>query len=154
MSANNHYGYVIQKVLAIFVCIFAAGFILGGCTKTPKIYRIGILVGSDFLDSLVNNFKDNMADLGYIEGKNILYDVQRSKSDPTEERRIAGKFITDKVDLVFVFPGRAARVMKAALRETNIPIVFTVAIIEGTDLVDSIHRPGDVPTGPMIKQNY
>jgi putative ABC transport system substrate-binding protein len=121
--------------------------LLSGCAKTPKVYRVGILVGSDTMSPVVDAFKAGMTELGYVEGKNIVYDVQRSNADPEEEERIANKFVTDKVDLVFAFPGQPARSVKAAAQGTNIPVVFANAIIEGTDLIDSVRSPGGNITG-------
>jgi putative ABC transport system substrate-binding protein len=127
------------------------GLLLSACaSETPKVYRVGIFVGADTLSALVSTFKAGMTELGYVEGKNIAYDVQRSNADSAEEKRIAGKFVSDKVDLVFAFPGQTARVVKAAAQGTNIPIVFANAVIEGTDLVDSVRSPGGNITGVRV----
>jgi putative ABC transport system substrate-binding protein len=149
MSGNNHSRDRIRNGWAILVWI-AVIVLLSGCAETPKVYRVGILVGADTMSSAVDAFKARMTELGYVEGKNIAYDVQKSNADPAEEKRISGKFATDKVDLVFAFPGQTARSVKAALQGTNIPIVFANAVIEGTDLVDSVRSPGGNVTGVRI----
>ena len=127
------------------------GLLLSTCvSRIPKVYRVGILVGADTMSAAVDSFKASMTELGYVEGKNITYDVQKSNADPAEEQRISGKFAADKVDLVFAFPGQTARSAKAALQGTNIPIVFANAVIEGTDLVDSVRSPGGNITGVRV----
>jgi putative ABC transport system substrate-binding protein len=149
MSGNNHSQDRIRTGWAIFVGIVAI-ILLSGCAKAPKVYRVGILVGADTMSIIVDTFKARMTELGYVEGKNITYDVQESNADPAEEKRISDKFATDKVDLVFAFPGQTARSAKAALQGTNIPIVFANAVIEGTNLVDSVRSPGGNITGVRV----
>ena len=122
-----------------------------GCAgEVPKRYRVGMLIGADTLNPLATAIKAEMTELGYVEGTNIVYDTQSSNSDPAEEQRIAGKFVTDKVDLVFAVPGQTARIVKSAAQGTNIPIVFANAILEGTDLVDSVRSPGGNITGVRV----
>ncbi len=121
-----------------------------GCSKTPKKFKIGILVGTQHMAGLVDGFKRRMAELGYVEGKNVSYDVMGSNADRAEERKIAEKFVADKVDLVFVFPGQPALAVKTAAKGTKIPIVFANAIVGGTELVDSIRDPGANITGVRI----
>jgi putative ABC transport system substrate-binding protein len=146
MPGNNHSQARIRNGWAILVGIVVI-MLLSGCAKTPKVYRVGILGGADTMSAAVDAFKARMTELGYVEGKNIAYDVQKSNADPAEEKRISGKFATDKVDLVFAFPGQTARSVKVALQGTNIPIVFAIAVLEGTDLVDSVRSPGGNITG-------
>ncbi len=114
---------------------------------TPRVYRVGILVGAETMIDAVDAFKIGMTDLGYIEGKNITYDVQISNADREEEKRIAGQFVSDQVDLVFAFPGQTARSVKLAAQGTDIPVVFASAVLEGADLVDSVDNPGGNITG-------
>jgi putative tryptophan/tyrosine transport system substrate-binding protein len=134
----------------IAVVLIVMILLLNGCTRSPRIYRIGILIGSDALSTLAESFKTTMTEQGYIEGKNITYFVQRSNSDPALEKSIAGKFVADKMDLVFAFPGQTARVVKTAALGTLIPVVFANAVIEGTDLVDNVRRPGGNITGVRV----
>ena len=149
MSGNNHSRDRIRNGGAILVWTVVI-VLLSGCAKTPKVYRVGILIGADTMSILVDTFKAGLTELGYVEGQNIAYDVQKSNADPAEEKRIAGKFVTDKVDLVFAFPGQTARSVKVALQGTNIPVVFANAVIEGTDLVDSVRSPGGNITGVRV----
>jgi putative ABC transport system substrate-binding protein len=151
MSGSNHSQDRTRNGWAILVGIVVTILLLSGCTgETPRVYRVGVLVGADTMSDVVDVFKAGMTELGYVEGEDITYDVQSSNADLDEAERIADKFATDQVDLVFVFPGQSARTVKAALQGTNIPIVFANAIIEGTDLVDSVRSPGGNITGVRI----
>lgn len=88
-----------------------------------------------------------MTALGYIEGQNIVYDVQHAHSDSVEAQRIARKFVEDKVDLILAFPTEPSVAAKAATQGTTIPVVFANANIEGSDLVESVQQPGGNITG-------
>lgn len=150
MSDSSHSQDRIRKGWALLVGLVVSILLLSGCAKTPKVYRVGILVGADTLGALVDAFQAEMTELGYVEDKNIIYDVQRSNADPAEEQRIADQFVSDKVDLVFAFPGQTARAVKVAAQGTNIPIVFANAVIEGTDLIESVRSPGGNITGVRV----
>jgi putative ABC transport system substrate-binding protein len=134
-------------VRAILVVIFA--FFSGCAEKTAKekAYRLGILCGLDYIAIIPDSFKVKMAELGYIEGENISYDYQRTNFEPEKERQILEKFIKDGVDLIFTFPTEVSMAAKAITQGTGIPLVFAIANIEGTGLVDSVRRPGSSITG-------
>jgi putative ABC transport system substrate-binding protein len=116
--------------------------------KEEKVYRVGILSGLEYIDKASDGFKSGMAGLGYIEGENIIYDHQKTTGfDQVVYRGILNKFVEDKVDLIFSFPTEASQEAKAATQGTDIPVVFTVANIEGTGLVESVSKPGGNITG-------
>ena len=117
------------------------------CTKKPKVYRVGILSGLSFAADAVDGFKAGMAELGYVEGENIVYDVQSTEFDMAVYQSVLQQFVADEVDLIFVFPTEASLEAKAATQGTDIPVVFCVANIEGTGLVDSVREPGGNITG-------
>jgi putative ABC transport system substrate-binding protein len=97
----------------------------------------------------VDGFKAKMTELGYVEGKNITYDVESTDVDLEAYKRITKKFVDDKVDLIFVFPTEAAMEAKAATQGTNIPVVFALSFtdVKGVDLIQSIREPGGNITG-------
>ncbi len=122
--------------------------LLSGCTrKTEKVYRVGVLCGLDYIGEIPDSFKSKMTELGYIEGKNIVYDIQRTNFEPDKEQQILEKFVEDEVDLIFTFPTEVSMAAKAATRGTEVPVVFAIANIEGTGLVDSVRKPGGNITG-------
>ncbi len=133
--------FLLGTITAVLVC---------GCVKQPRVYRIGVFVGSDTIDNAVDAFRARMGELGFVEGRNVVYDIQKSHGDGDQGKRIAGKFVADKVDLVYAIPGVFALSVKAAAQGTAIPIVFAYGIIEGSDLVDSVRKPGGNITGVRI----
>lgn len=136
--------------LYIWILLVAVGFglLLNGCgEQKPKVYRVGILCGLHVFSSTVDGFKAKMTDLGYVEGKKIVYDVQMTNFDPVAEERILRRFVADKVDLMLVFPSEIAVAAKAITQGTDIPVVFCQTNIEGTDLIKSVPEPGGNITG-------
>jgi putative ABC transport system substrate-binding protein len=137
------------KLILLFSLV-AAVIILsacGGAQAAPKVYRVGILNGLDFFGTTVDGFKAKMTELGYVEGQNISYDVQKTAVDSAAYQRVLKKFVTDQVDLIFVFPTEATQEAKAITQGSNIPVVFANVVVEGTNVVDSIRQPGGQITG-------
>lgn len=85
---------------------------------------MGILSGLSYVAEAADGFKAKMTELGYVEGKNIIYDHQKTDFDMAAYKNILTKFVADKVDLVFVFPTEATQEAKAATQGTNIPVVL------------------------------
>jgi putative ABC transport system substrate-binding protein len=123
--------------------------LLVSCGKKPqqKVYRVGIVSGAEAFANIADGFKARMTELGYIEGRNIVYDFRKLNADPAGEKRVVKQFVADKVDLIFAFPTEPTVAAKAAAKGTGIPVVFALAGIEGNDLIESILKPGGNITG-------
>lgn len=124
--------------------------IAAGCSKQEqeqKAYKVGIASGFESFNGIADGFKKGMADLGYVEGRNIVYDLQQV--DPTREadKQIVQSFVDDGVDLIFTYTTEAAIWTKGIVGASGVPIVFAMAGIEDNDLVDSVHHPGGNITG-------
>lgn len=140
---NNKIKYLtIILNMSLILCL-----ILFGCNKKKQhIYKIGILCGVKFFHETIDGFKTGMKEFGYIEGKNIIYDVKDAPT-PVGNEKIIEKFIKDNVDLIFSFPTEASIEAKKVSEKSGIPVVFTNANIEGTGLVNSVREPGGNITG-------
>ncbi len=126
----------------------AVSLLLSGCGEpNPRLYRVGILSGLDTFAATVDGFKAKMTELGYIEGKTIAYETERTNFDQEAEERILRRFVDERVDLILVFPSEASVAAKEITRGTSIPVVFCQTNIEGTDLVRSVLEPGENLTG-------
>ncbi len=145
LSGNNSQNKT-RNIILILAALFT--LLLSGCGgQTPKVYQVGILHEGGNFAVIADGFKAKMTELGYVEGKNIVYNEQIANSDPAEEQRLAKKLVDDKVDLIFTFPSPPTFAVKAATRGTDIPIVFANATLEGSDLVESVRSPGGNITG-------
>ena len=98
-----------RKVWMLLTWLIAAALLLSGCGQAkPKVYHVGILSGLGFIADATDGFKEGMTNLGYIEGENIVYDVQETDFDMEAYRNILQKFVEDKVDLIVAFPTEAS----------------------------------------------
>jgi putative ABC transport system substrate-binding protein len=131
----------------VFIFILSSLLLCISCPKTKKVYKIGILDGLNFFSPSINTFKEKMSELGYIEGENVVYEIKSSNIDMAKFEQFAKEFIENKVDLIYVFPTDASVVVKNVTKDTDIPIVFNGAMIEGIGLVDTIQNPGGNITG-------
>ena len=110
--------------------------------------RIAVLTGAGSTDTEATQapFFDGMKELGWIEGRNVHFDVRHGRGDTaTIERNVA-----DVVALpanVIVTSGTVT--MRPLLRATRtIPIVFVnVADPVGAAFINSLSRPGGNATG-------
>jgi putative ABC transport system substrate-binding protein len=139
-----------QRGWAALTWLIVISILLSACgSAKPKVYHIGILSGLSVFSPAVDGFKSEMTTLGYVEGKNITYDVQSSDFDIPTYKAAIKKFMDEKVDLIFTFPTEAAMEAKTATQGTDIPVVFTLAFtdVKGIDLINSIREPGGNITG-------
>lgn len=134
--------------LRFFFVAMMIGLFLHGCSENkPKVYRVGILCGLHVFTTTVDGFKTKMTELGYVEGKNITYDVHFTNFDAVAEERILQKFVVDRVDMMLVMPSEVSVAAKAITKGTDIPVVFCQTNIEGTNLIKSVPEPGGNMTG-------
>jgi putative ABC transport system substrate-binding protein len=137
----------LQWALPIFV---VAVLFLSGCTSQApesKVYHVGVLSGLNLFSGIADSFKEEMTTLGYVEGKDIVYDYQKTNFEPEKEKQILDKFVSDRVDLVFGFNTEVALEAKEATKGTGIPVVFANAFTEGNSLIESVRQPGGNITG-------
>lgn len=147
MLHNGTLAEKIGNICALFIGI-AVSLLLNGCTEQkPRLYRMGILCGLDVFTSTIDGFKAGMTEAGYVEGKNITYDVHSTNFDSTAEEHILRKFVADKVDAMLVFPSEVSVAAKHVTEGTGVPVVFCQTNIEGTDLIENVTEPGGNLTG-------
>jgi putative ABC transport system substrate-binding protein len=116
--------------------------------QAGKIYRVGRLSGglsnSTFsLDAL----RRELRELGYIEGKNIAFELRSAEEKPERLPALADELVRLKVDVIVAGgPNDGLTAMKAT---KTIPIVFTEFLSDpvARGLVDSLARPGGNVTG-------
>jgi putative tryptophan/tyrosine transport system substrate-binding protein len=149
MNPMNKVNIAIGCAIAVIILATLSFFAFATKSNPQKIYHIGVLSGVDIFIPIIDSFKEKMTALGYIEGKNVIYDIQRVNADPAVYEQVARKFSDDHDDLIFVFPTEPTYAVLAATASTSIPIVF-VGDIEGTKLVESIQHPGGNITGVRI----
>ena len=96
-------------------------------TEAQKVYRVGALVADDQFIPAVDGFKQRIAELGYVEGKNITYDFQNSKGDQDVLRRLAETLVQRKPDLIVTSSTTASVPVAALTKGSHLPVVFLSA---------------------------
>ena len=136
-----------QKILVLTLLVVICMALSGCGEKKEKVIRVGILSEFEGFAVIADGFKAKMTELGYADGKNITYDIHIMNMDPSQVRQIAKRLVRDKVDLIFTFPTEASVAAKEATQGMDIPVVFSNANIEGTNLVENVRQPGGNITG-------
>src|SRR5262249_6951423 len=117
---------------------------LARAQTAPRTYRIGIL-------SLVQrpseaDLRQALRDLGYIEGRNLVYEARYAGGDADRMQTLAEELVRLKVDLIVTAGGPAAEAAKKAT--STIPVVLWGAGDPvATGLVLNVAHPGGNITG-------
>jgi len=113
-----------------------------------KVYRVGFFLGAsgDSVATLFAAFREGMRDLGYVEGRNVVF--ERRYADGHMERLpdIADELARLRVDVIVT--GSSIHVAAAVQATKTIPIVmvFTADPVQA-GFVKSLARPGGNVTG-------
>ena len=137
-----------KKIILLTLC----SLLLAPCSaveaqQPTKIPRIGIVTGiSTDPSSRIKIFRQELQDLGYFEGKNILFEYRDNEGDRSRVPGIVADLVRLKVDVLFSTQAIVIREAKQATK--TIPIVMAITpdpVASG--LVDSLARPGGNITG-------
>jgi putative ABC transport system substrate-binding protein len=112
------------------------------------VRRIGVLMGSaeSHFRAYLDAFVEELARLGWIDGRNARIDVRWTKGDISRLNAFATELVAAQPDIILC---STTAVTTALHRETTtIPIVFTIVSDPvGARLVAGLSRPGGTVTG-------
>ena len=113
--------------------------------ETGKTYRIAYLTLAGGQDAAI--VKQRLNELGYSEGKNLIFDYRSGEGQLERLPQLAAKSVATNPDVIVTgFGTETAKAAQAAT--TTIPIVFTsVGDPIGAGIVKSLSRPGANITG-------
>lgn len=114
----------------------------------PKVARIGYLTASHAMDNdpLALAFLRGMEDLGYVQGRNIVFEKRAAHGRLEQLPDLAAELVRANVDVIVAPPTAAALAAVKATR--TIPVVFMmVGDPVGAGLAASLSRPGGNATG-------
>ena len=115
-----------------------------------RVRRIGVLMGGDEDDPAskryLSAFTQALADLGWIDGRNVRMDLRWGGGDPNRVRALAQELVGLHPDIIVTGGGTATVPVQ---RETRtIPIVFAnVSDPVASGIVARLDRPGGNITG-------
>ena len=114
--------------------------------QAAKISRIGFLAPQGRSLPLFEAFQKGLADLGYVEGQNIVIEPRFAEGQYERFPELFAELVRLNVDIVAVTGAVTARAAKKAVKD--IPIVFAVVVDPvADDVVRSLERPGGNLTG-------
>jgi putative ABC transport system substrate-binding protein len=118
--------------------------------KPGKVWHVGILLGESAAaqGAFATNFQKGMANLGYVEGRNVSYEIRYGASGTSLEEH-ARELVARNVDLIWTTGKAYAEVAQKAT--SSIPIVFSIVpdpVHAG--LVRSLAAPGRNATGMSL----
>ncbi|MEO8923871.1 MAG: ABC transporter substrate-binding protein [Caldimonas sp.] len=125
-----------------------------GLQAAQRVWRIGFLGGGPRPSNglVPEALRQALRDLGYVEGKNVVYSGRWSESRSQRLPGLADELINLKPDVIVTFVGKAGVAAKNAT--STVPIVFVGdgdAI--GVGLIASLSRPGGNVTGITDQAN-
>jgi len=118
----------------------------GQSTRTPR--RVGELWGGkpETLQREIRAFRDRMRELGWSEGREIVYSARFAAGEAHRYDSLAKELVAENVDIIFAPVTEPALAARRATRK--LPIVFALAGDPvGEGLVASLARPGGNATG-------
>ena len=150
MNRSKQGGMGKKTIVVLLVGLTLAFVHLADAQQQAKIAKIGWLGNRPDTSGAVaetgTSLRRTLAELGYVEGKNIAFEFRFADNKPDRIPALTDELIRLKVDLIFVSEPNAALAAKNTTR--TIPIVFLLGgdpVVGG--LVDSFARPGGNITG-------
>lgn len=138
------------KLLSIFCSLSLIAIFVSHCAKKDDHFtHIGILqfAEHDALTLARLGFIDELAVNHYIEGENLILDIENASGDQSNLPLMAEK-LADENNLNFAIATPAAQAMMNANQET--PTIFTaVSDPISAGLTDSLEQPSDNSTGTI-----
>ena len=133
--------------VGLLATVFLATVSVAQAQQPGKIPRLGYLMiqsGDQSLD--LKAFRQGLAALGYVEGKNIAIDYRYAEGKLDRLPVLAAELVALKVDIIVALNPPSARAAKNATK--TIPIVMrSTDDPVTTGLVESLARPGGNVTG-------
>lgn len=137
VSLYKQYGFSILITLIVIACFFSINVIFWPYSEKSQ-YKIGISTWNNSKDfqETIKGFKDGLKNLGFVEGKNIIYYIKNPNDNIENQINIIQEFIDNKVDLIFTLTTPGTLIAKDITND--IPIVFSeVAYPVETNIIQS-----------------
>jgi putative ABC transport system substrate-binding protein len=116
--------------------------------QPANIPRIGILRAGAPPDPNVEAFRQGLAELGYVEGQNVVIEYRWAEGKLDRLPSLAAELVRLKVDVIVTGGGQATQAAMSAT--STVPIVTGSAGSPAAGLVASLARPGGNVTGLTV----
>jgi len=134
-----------REFIALVSGIVVAPF--GAESQQPaKVARVGVLVIGAAVSAKDLVISSELARLGYVEGRNIAYEIRAAEGDLSRLSALATDLVTTKPEVLISASTEAGEALARASRD--IPIIMTVTLDPiAAGLTDSMSRPSRNITG-------
>jgi putative ABC transport system substrate-binding protein len=131
----------------IFCLALVATPLATAAQQVGKVYRIGFLRAGEPPKLWMDEFRQGMRELGYVEGRNLVIELKIGTLDQLP--RLAEELVRSKVDVIVASASSAGIAAKQAT--TTVPIVFTsLSHPVEIGLIKSLALPGGNITGVTV----
>lgn len=111
-------------LLVIFLLLMGHMGMAAAQQPASKLRRIGYLTQASETGAGYEMFRQELRNLGYVEGNNVAIEYRSAETQPHLDR-LATSFLKKKVDVIVTVGGRATRTVQKATK--TVPIVFTLS---------------------------
>jgi putative tryptophan/tyrosine transport system substrate-binding protein len=116
--------------------------------QAGKIHRIGVLFFGSRNQPHLGSFLRGLRELGYVEGKNIVFEYRYAEGKFDRLRELAAELVSLNVDVIVTTTSGSAHAVQQITK--TIPIVLTTGDPVATGLAASLARPGGNITGLSV----
>jgi putative ABC transport system substrate-binding protein len=137
---------MITQVFAAAIAILLAIVVPAEPQQQGRIPRVGFVAPQGRSLPLFDAFRQGLADVGYVEGQNIVIEPRFAEGHYERFPDIFAELLRLKVDVLVVTGAVTVRAAQKAATDT--PIVFAIVVDPVADrVVASMERPGGNSTG-------
>src|SRR5437899_11676919 len=135
-----------------FVVAFAGGLVIARSVAeaqpSTRVYRVGFLLGAtrQSVASLFNAFHEGMRELGYIEGRNVVYEQRYAEGRMERLPELAAELVRVRPDVIVTGSTIHVAAVRHATTAMPVVVVFTADPV-GPGFVATLARPGCHVTG-------
>ena len=136
--------------------------LLGGAAATwplvaraqqrEQMRRVGVLMSAAIetdQQAGLGVFKEVLHQLGWIDGRNVRFEVRWAGADPAKARKDAEELVALQPDVILVTGALGLQTLLQGTR--SVPIVFnSIADPVGSGFIDTLARPGGNATGFIL----
>jgi putative tryptophan/tyrosine transport system substrate-binding protein len=139
-----------KKTVFVLLSALCSVLSVSSAQQPGRVPRIGfLLIGSSSgQSSSLLAYRQNLRELGYVEGKNILFEPRYAEGKPDRLPDLATELVRFKVDVIVATSALSASAARNVTK--TIPIVMSGSDPVGSGLVDSLAQPGGNLTGLTI----
>ena len=128
---------MMKKLTALLTALF---LLLGATALADEVIHIGIIQFAEHgsLDNCRIGFIEGLAEEGFVEGENVVFDVQNAQADTAISAQIAD-VMAGKYDMICAIATPAAMAAFNAAEDAGIPVIYTAvsdpvsAMLAGAD---------------------